>query len=186
MAMPRRTRPPLLVLALIAVLPLAAACGGEGGDGGSSSDAEEGSAGATGQPVAHELLGIVTQPAAGGTVDTTPTAIDDRLSLLRYAATFRENGRAGGLLADDLVALAEANPAGPGRALAAAVVRVGCLAPEEVDVALVAGEVRVSAPPPPDNVTCVVAETSVAVIDLPADLLPIDPGPTRTADGSGS
>lgn len=134
--------------------------------------------------VDYRVVDIRTVAGAGGEVTTTPTPLPDSPALLRYASLLRSAdavGSAGDVLADAVVITVEENPPADGKVLAAAVVKVGCGEPEEIVVEQVEGGVEVSAESTP-GLFCEVADTSVVVLELPADLLPTDPGPNRGID----
>ena len=157
---------------------------GTGGTNGTSGTGGAGERGAGGQEVEHTVVEIVTRAAAGGQVTRTPTPIGDRLSLLRYGATFHAAGGGGGELADEIAAVAADHPLAAGSVLTATVVRVGCAAPDAVTVVQVDGRVEVSAEPEPRGAACEgspAAQTSVALVEVPKDLLPTRPDPERTA-----
>ncbi|WP_141014421.1 hypothetical protein [Nocardioides sambongensis] len=136
-------------------------------------------------PVEHRLVEVVTVTGAGGKVSTSPTPLPDSPSLLRYAALLRggdPSGDAGDVLADEVTAVVEGATVAEGDVLAAAVVRVGCGTPTEVVVERVDGRLEVSAEPAPDAAVCEAPETSVAVVEVPAGLLPVEPGATRSIE----
>jgi hypothetical protein len=154
----------LATIALLAALAGGlAACGDEPAP-------REDSAPASPEPeVPHEVLGIVNGVASGpAQVTTRPTYVGDRLALMRYLIRLGSDHVAGQV--QDLV---DGNEPADGMVEAAVVVSQGCDVPPGVEVTGTPRGVEVT----PWKITdphreCVVATTSVAVLELPAETFP--------------
>jgi len=154
-----------------------AACGGT--DGGLEPDESAPSSGrTTADEVPHEVLGIVNGVASGpARVTTRPTYVGDELALMRYVGRLDSDH-----VAAQLQELVAENDPPEGMVEAAVVIAQGCDVPPGVTVTETPRGFEVT----PLKVTeplkeCVVATTSVAVLELPAEGFP-DRGQTREAD----
>ncbi|HYG92418.1 MAG TPA: hypothetical protein VD859_02430 [Nocardioides sp.] len=171
----------LVSLALLAALgvALAAACGEDESSGGRQvADSPASPVEASSADVPHKVLGIVNGVSSGpAQVTTRPTYIGDRLALLRYLGRLSSDQAAA-----QIQELVDGNEPADGMVEAAVVIAEGCDVPPGVAVVETPRGFEVT----PWKVTapekqCVVATTSVAVLELPADGFP-DRGTTVEAD----
>ncbi len=145
------------VLSLIVVLT---ACSDDTG----GSDTADDPATTSPAPGAAQVVAIVGGSAAGGDVGKSITILDSDEAVRHFVQQFRSSA-----FAADVEEAVAANPPADGRVLGAMVMEVSCDIPpsatvEEVDGHYVVTPGKVPNPHP----ECVVAVTSVAVVDLPA------------------
>ena len=146
---------------LLALALLLAGCAAEGPD--------ERAAAPTGTgPVEFDQVAVVAAPAAGGVVDPRAVDLTDERTLAEFLGQF-EGGRMATAL-DETIAGAEV---GPGRALAGAVVAIGCLPPAALSVEVTDAGLEVAAVPDKSApaVECLLPVTSVGVVEVDASLL---------------
>jgi hypothetical protein len=149
---------------MIAVLLLTmSACGS---DPGSAQDhGDEPSSEPTSPEFSYDVAGLVSGSAAHGpgVQGARPALLADEAAVSKYAAQFqgplpaslrKEAGRA---LAD----------LGPGDALTATVVAVGCEPPTKVTVDHTGGTVVIAAVPVKSTIQCLVPVTTVALVSMP-------------------
>ena len=143
---------------------LAALTGCSDGDDKDGTDNADDPATTSSSPDAAEVVAIVGGSAAGGDVGKSITILDSDQAVRHYVRQFRSP-----VFAADVKDALAANPPAEGRVLGAVVMDVSCDIPpsatvEEVDGRYVVTPGEVPNPHP----ECVVAVTSVAVVDLPA------------------
>ena len=112
---------------------------------------------------APRVVEIVSGSAVGGEVETEATLIEDDRDLFRYARQFESPSFLG-----DLIEAVASVPRADDRVAGVAVIAIGCDVPPgatvtEEDGAFVVTPEKVVSP----HMECVVAVTSVAVLDLP-------------------
>ena len=136
-----------------------------------------------GDPVDHAVIGVYSAPSVAGP-SSAPTYVGDRLALLRFLADFRAAGDRGEQLAAEIEAAATAVPPKRGRTLVAAVVGASCDAvkPDQVTVRVVGDRLDITGPPPRTDIQCLVALTSVALVQVPKDVVQLPKDETRSAD----
>jgi hypothetical protein len=153
------------LLGMIAALLLTmSACGSEPG-----SARDPGDEPSTGEPTApefsYDVAGLVSGSAAHGpgVQGARPALLADQAAVSTFAAQFQGplpaslRKEAGQALAD----------LGPGEALTATVVAVGCEPPTKVTVDNTGGTVVIAAVPVKSTIQCLVPVTTVALVSMP-------------------
>lgn len=168
----------------LAVLVLSA-CGDTESEGPPAPGATDDAPVLLGDQVDHTVIEVLSASAAGAPT-SAPAYVGDRLALLRYLQQFRSNDH-GSWLADEIEATVTAVPPKSGYTLVAAIVGVGCepIPPENVQVRLIDDRLDITGTPTRTDIECVVARTSVAVVQVPKDVVRLPKDETRTPDGSG-
>ena len=149
------------VLFLLAVLT---ACSDDGGETADDPAGPSPTSGTSDTGETAEVVAIVGGSAAGGDIGKSITILDSAEAVRHYVRQFRSPA-----FAADVKDAVAANPPADGRVLGAVVMDVSCDIPPSATVAEVDGRwVVTPGEVPSPHPECVVAVTSVAIVDLPA------------------
>lgn len=151
------------LLGLITALLLTVS--GCGSDQGSAQDPADETSGSDATPeFSYDVVALVSGSAAHGPSKGTRTALlADKATLERFADQF-QGPLPSSLKSQGGQALADL---GPGDALTATVVDVGCEPPTKVTVDQTGGTVKIAAVPVDSNIQCLVPVTTVALVSMP-------------------
>lgn len=119
-------------------------------------------------PVPYTEVAVITGSEEDGTASPTPVPLDSEQAVDDFVGQFT-----GSRLAEEVRAAVADATVGPGQTLVGAVVAIGCDRPDDLVVERVDGAVQVTPVMPKNQVQCLVAQTTVAILVL--DTVKLDP-----------